>query len=255
MPTLVLLRHGQSEWNLANKFTGWIDVGLTEQGESEARAAGKLLKDEGYAPDVVFTSLQRRAIRTAELVLDVLGVIGTVPIERAWQLNERHYGGLQGLDKKAAVEECGEEQVKLWRRSYATPPPKMSREKWDEQRAEPAYASVSDEDLPWTECLADVVARMLPYWEGTIVPELRKGHRVFVVAHGNSLRALVMHLEALSEDDVVELNIPTGEPLVYDLDDEMLPVGLRGKNEIESRYLRDPEAIRAAAEAVARQTG
>jgi 2,3-bisphosphoglycerate-dependent phosphoglycerate mutase len=246
MPTLILLRHGQSEWNLANRFTGWVDVDLSEQGEREAVESGRLLRDAGVAPDVVHTSVQKRAIRTAELALRELDRLW-IPVRRSWRLNERHYGALQGLDKRATAERYGAEQVKAWRRGYATPPPPLDAEALAEQARDPRYANLPPDALPASECLADVVARMLPYWYDGIAPDLMAGRAVLVAAHGNSLRALVKHLDGISDDDIVELNIPTGIPLVYDLDARLRPIG--------SRYLGDPEAARAAAEAVARQAG
>ncbi|MEX0664974.1 MAG: 2,3-diphosphoglycerate-dependent phosphoglycerate mutase [Acidimicrobiia bacterium] len=228
MATLALLRHGQSEWNLANLFTGWVDVDLSPHGESEAMAAGRLLRDEGITPSVVHTSIQKRAIRTAELALKELGVTDTdIEIKRSWRLNERHYGALQALDKAETASRYGDDQVKIWRRSYATRPPQLSDEAWQEQRADPLYADVPDDALPRGESLADVVDRMLPYWRESIVPDLIAGHVVLVVAHGNSLRALVMHLDGLSEEAVLELNIPTGVPLVYDLGSDLERRGAR----------------------------
>lgn len=226
MATLALLRHGQSEWNRANLFTGWVDVDLSQQGESEAIAAGRMLREAGIVPDVVHTSLQKRAIRTAELVLAELGRTDIVP-KRSWRLNERHYGALQGLDKAETAGRHGDEQVKIWRRSYSTRPPELSDEEWAAQRADPVNADVPDDALPRAESLADVVARMLPYWCESIVPDLDAGRVVLVVAHGNSLRALVMHLDGLSEEQVLELNIPTGVPLVYDLGSDLEALGSR----------------------------
>ena len=226
MATLALLRHGQSVWNLANRFTGWVDVDLSERGEAEARAAGRLLRDAGIIPDVVHTSLQQRAIRTAELTLAEIGGPDLVP-KRSWRLNERHYGALQGLDKAETAQRHGDDQVKIWRRSYSTRPPEISDADWAALRADPVYADVPDNELPRAESLADVVSRMLPYWSESIAPDLVAGRVVLVVAHGNSLRALVMHLDGLSEDEVLELNIPTGIPLVYELDDALEPVGSR----------------------------
>jgi 2,3-bisphosphoglycerate-dependent phosphoglycerate mutase len=244
--TLVLLRHGQSEWNLANRFTGWVDVGLSERGEKEAVEGGRLMLDAGLAPDVLHTSLQKRAIHTAELALRELDR-SWIPVRRSWRLNERHYGALQGLDKKETSERYGAEQVKLWRRSYSTPPPPLGETERVEQARDPRYRDVAPDLLPASECLADVVERMLPYWYDGIVPDLEAGWTVLVAAHGNSLRALVKHLDELSEDEVVELNIPTGIPLVYDLGADLRPRS--------SRYLGDPEAVEAAAAAVARQAG
>ena len=246
MPQLVLLRQGQSEWNLAGRFTGWVDVDLSAQGEAEASEAGRVMRAEGIEPDVLHTSRQLRAIRTAELALDELER-SWIPVHRSWRLNERHYGALQGLDKKETTAEYGADQVKVWRRSYSTPPPPLTDEQRAEQRADPRYADLPDDVLPDAECLEDVVARMLPYWYDAIIPDLGAGRTVLVAAHGNSLRGLVKHLDGLSEDEVVELNIPTGVPRVYDLDD-----GFRSKG---WRDLGDPEAIRAAAAAVAQQAG
>jgi 2,3-bisphosphoglycerate-dependent phosphoglycerate mutase len=248
MATLVLLRHGQSDWNLANRFTGWVDVDLSALGEEEAARAGQVMRDEGVAPDVQHTSLQKRAIRTADIALHGLDRLW-IPVRRSWRLNERHYGALQGLDKKETTERFGEDQVKVWRRSYATAPEEMPDKAWAEQRADPRYADLPDDALPRTECLKDVVARMIPYWLDDIVPDLRDGKAVLVAAHGNSLRALVMHLDGLTEDEVVELNIPTGVPLVYELGPDLEASPDR------ARYLGDPDAVRAAADAVARQAG
>ncbi len=245
MATLVLLRHGQSTWNAENLFTGWVDVDLTPLGEDEARRAGHQLADAGVLPDVVHTSLQLRAIRSAELALAACGR-AWVPVRRSWRLNERHYGALQGRNKRETADRYGADQVKRWRRSYDEPPPPLPPDDPMHPRHDPRYAALPDDVLPAAECLADVVARMLPWWHDRIVPDLADGHCVLVSAHGNSLRALVKHLDGLSADEVVELNIPTGQPLVYDLDDRFR---VRG-----SRYL-DPEAARAAAEAVARQAG
>jgi 2,3-bisphosphoglycerate-dependent phosphoglycerate mutase len=228
MATLALLRHGQSEWNLANLFTGWVDVDLSPQGEKEARAAGRRMREEAVVPGVLHTSVQKRAIRTAELALEELGMTDhDLPVTRSWRLNERHYGALQGLDKAETARRYGDDQVKIWRRSYSTRPPELSDEEWAAQRADPVYADVPDDELPRAESLADVVARMLPYWTESIAPDLQAGRVVLVVAHGNSLRALVMHLDGLSEEQVLELNIPTGVPLVYDLDAALEPVGSR----------------------------
>ncbi len=248
---LVLLRHGESEWNLKNLFTGWYDCDLTATGEAQAIAAGRLMAERGVLPDVVHTSVLVRAIRTAELALREMGR-SWIPVRRSWRLNERHYGDLQGLNKKETAERFGAGQVKVWRRSYDVPPPPMARDDERNVRHDPRYAGLPPEIVPDTECLADVVARMLPYWYDAIVPDLVPGRTVLVAAHGNSLRALVKHLQGLTDDEVVELNIPTGEPLVYDLGDDYLPAE---KVPVEERYLRSPEEIRAAAEAVARQAG
>ncbi len=244
--TLILLRHGQSDWNLKNLFTGWTDVGLTELGVEEARAAGHLMVDEGLHPDVLFTSVLSRAIDTANLAIDAAGW-GEMPTFESWRLNERHYGALQGLDKKATAEKYGAEQVLAWRRSYDTPPPALEADDPRHPSHDPRYDDVDPADLPATECLADVVDRLLPYWFDEIVPVLVSGRTPLVVAHGNSIRALVKHLDDISKEDIVELNIPTGIPLVYSLDDDMSP--------ITSRYLGDAEAAQAAADAVSRQAG
>ncbi len=244
--TLILLRHGQSTWNLENRFTGWTDVGLTPKGEEEAREAGRLLAAEGLKPDVVHTSVLKRAIETADLTLEEAGW-SDIPTKRSWRLNERHYGALQGLNKKETAEEYGTDQVMAWRRSYDVRPPALDRDDPRHPSHDPLYADLDPAVLPATECLADVVARMLPYWFEEIVPDLMAGETPLVVAHGNSLRALVMYLDGLSKDEVVDLNIPTGIPLVYELDDELKPVA--------KRYLGDEAAALAAAEEVARQAG
>ncbi|MDQ1670437.1 MAG: 2,3-bisphosphoglycerate-dependent phosphoglycerate mutase, partial [Actinomycetota bacterium] len=218
--TLVLLRHGQSGWNEKNLFTGWVDVGLSPKGEEEARRGGELLVEHALLPDVVHTSVLRRAIRTAEITLEVAGR-SWLPVRRSWRLNERHYGALQGKDKKQTLEQYGEEQFMLWRRAYDTPPPPLSDDDQFSQIGEARYAELPDEALPRTECLADVVVRMLPYWYDAIVPDLRHRGTVLVAAHGNSLRALVKHLDGISDDDIAGLNIPTGIPLVYRLDADM----------------------------------
>jgi 2,3-bisphosphoglycerate-dependent phosphoglycerate mutase len=242
--TLVLLRHGESEWNAKNLFTGWVDVGLTERGMTEAARAGELMRDAGLRPDVVHTSLMRRAIRTAELALDAAD-LAWLPVRRSWRLNERHYGALQGLDKAATREKYGDEQFMRWRRSYDEPPPPLPDDNEWSQAGDPRYADLL-EILPRTECLADVVDRMLPYWYDALVPDLRSGRVVLVAAHGNSLRALVKHLDGLSAEEVVGLNIPTGIPLLYELDESMTPVTSGG------RYL-DPDAAAESIEAVKNQ--
>jgi 2,3-bisphosphoglycerate-dependent phosphoglycerate mutase len=242
--TLVLLRHGQSRWNLENRFTGWTDVGLSSRGEEEARAAGRLLRDEGFTFDLVFTSLQRRSILTADITLDEMDLLW-IPVVRHWRLNERHYGALQGLNKAETAAEHGEEQVHVWRRSYDIPPPALDPSDDRHPRHDPRYADLAPDILPATESLKDVVARMLPFWHDSIVPALRAGRKVLVSAHGNSLRALVKHLDGISDEEIPGLNIPTGIPLVYELDGDLAPVS--------SRYLGDPEAIAAAAKAVADQ--
>ncbi|MFO6452669.1 MULTISPECIES: phosphoglyceromutase [unclassified Aeromicrobium] len=245
MSTLVLLRHGHSEWNALNLFTGWVDVDLNEQGVQEALRAPQLLNDAGILPEVSHTSLLRRAIRTAEITLNGIDR-HWIPVKRSWRLNERHYGALQGKDKKATLEEFGEEQFMTWRRSYSTPPPALDDDSEFSQAGDARYADLPSELLPRTECLADVLVRMLPYWYDQIVPDLRDDKTVLVTAHGNSLRALVKHLDGLGEDEVVGLNIPTGIPLVYELDDDLKPTQRGGQ------YL-DPEAAAAAIAAVANQ--
>jgi 2,3-bisphosphoglycerate-dependent phosphoglycerate mutase len=242
--TLVLLRHGESVWNAKNLFTGWVDVDLSDKGRTEAVRGGELLVTEGLLPDVVHTSVLRRAITTANLALDVADR-HWIPVRRHWRLNERHYGDLQGKDKKQTMEQFGEAQFMLWRRSYDVPPPPISADNQYSQAGDPRYAGLGA-DMPETECLKDVVTRMVPYWENEIQADLREGKVVLVAAHGNSLRALVKHLDGISDDDIAALNIPTGMPLVYELDDEFRPVTPGG------RYL-DPEAAAAAAAAVANQ--
>jgi 2,3-bisphosphoglycerate-dependent phosphoglycerate mutase len=244
MGTLVLLRHGQSTWNAENLFTGWVDVPLSETGEQEARRGGELLRGADLLPDVVHTSLLRRAISTANLALDACDR-HWIPVHRDWRLNERHYGALQGKNKKQTLDEFGEEQFMLWRRSYDVPPPPIERGTEWSQDADPRYADLGA-DLPLTECLADVVARFLPYWESAVVPDLRAGKVVLLAAHGNSLRALVKHLDGVSDADIAGLNIPTGIPLRYELDDDLRPTNPGGT------YL-DPDAAATAAAAVAAQ--
>lgn len=241
---LVLLRHGESVWNLENRFTGWTDVGLTEKGYEEARQAGKLLAEAGHRFDVVHTSLLKRAILTANVALEELDQLW-IPVKRHWRLNERHYGALQGLNKKETSEKHGEDQVFQWRRSYDVPPPPLEASDERHPHHDPRYAELPSDILPATECLKDVVERMLPYWYDAIVPDIRRGQRVLVAAHGNSLRALVKHLDGISDDDIPGLNIPTGIPLVYELDDDLQAQG--------NRYLGDPEAAEKAAQAVADQ--
>ncbi len=241
---LVLLRHGESEWNAKNQFTGWVDVDLNDKGRGEAVHGGELLRDADLLPDVLHTSLLRRAINTAHLSLDVCDR-HWIPVRRSWRLNERHYGGLQGKNKKQTMEQFGEEQFMLWRRSYDVPPPPIADDDEFSQAGDPRYADLGAE-MPRTECLKDVVARMLPYWDSDIIADLRAGHRVLVVAHGNSLRALVKHLDGISDEDIAALNIPTGMPLLYRLDEDLRPTVKGGE------YL-DPDAAAAAAAAVANQ--
>src|SRR5256714_1683481 len=244
--TLVLLRHGESEWNAKNLFTGWVDVPLSAAGEAEARRGGELLRDAGLLPEVLHTSLLRRAIRTAEIGLDV-AERHWIPVRRSWRLNERHYGALQGKDKKQTLEEYGEEQFMRWRRSYDVPPPPLPEDDEYSQFADPRYASLPPEARPRTEWLKDVLERALPYWYDAVVPDLLTGQTVLVAAHGNSLRALVKHLDLISDEAIAKLNIPTGIPLRYDLDPATLRPVTAG-----AEYL-DPHAAVAAAEAVANQ--
>ena len=242
---LVLLRHGQSIWNLENLFTGWIDVDLSAQGLVEAKEAGRLLKAEGIPFDLAFTSVLKRAIRTLWITLDELDMMW-LPVERSWRLNERHYGALQGLDKAQTVAKHGAEQVKIWRRSYDIPPPPLEATHPQHPRFDRRYAGVPAAELPSSESLKDTLARVLPFWNARIAPELVAGRNVLVAAHGNSLRAMVKMLDRMSDAAIVELNIPTGVPLLYELDSHLAPVS--------SRYLGDPEAVKARAEAVAKQT-
>ncbi|MCA1186536.1 MULTISPECIES: phosphoglyceromutase [unclassified Saccharopolyspora] len=242
--TLVLLRHGESTWNAENLFTGWVDVPLSEKGTTEARRGGELLRETGVLPDVLHTSLLRRAITTANIALDVADR-HWIPVRRDWRLNERHYGALQGKNKKQTLDEYGEEQFMLWRRSYDTPPPEIDPGDEFSQEGDARYADLGAE-MPRTECLQDVVTRLLPYWESAIVPDLRAGRTVLVAAHGNSLRALVKHLDGISDADIAGLNIPTGIPLRYDLDEQLRPTNPGGT------YL-DPDAAASAAAAVANQ--
>jgi 2,3-bisphosphoglycerate-dependent phosphoglycerate mutase len=241
---LVLVRHGQSEWNLKNLFTGWTDVDLTEQGEAEARTAGRLLADSGVRFDIAFTSVLTRAIRTLWLMLEEMDLTW-IPVERHWRLNERHYGALQGLDKAETAAKHGADQVKIWRRSYDVPPPPLAADDPRHPRHDPRYARLDPGAVPATESLQTTLVRVKPYWEDNIVPELAAGRDVLVAAHGNSLRALVKMLEGISDADIVELNIPTGVPRLYELDSSLRPVS--------AQYLGDSEAIAAAAQAVADQ--
>ncbi len=242
--TLILLRHGESEWNAKNLFTGWVDVRLSPKGETEAAEAGVLLKERNLLPDVLHTSLLRRAIHTSQLALDTCDR-HWIPVRRSWRLNERHYGALQGKDKAATLAEYGAEQFKLWRRSFDVPPPPIDDADPFSQAHDARYADLGSA-LPKTECLKDVVARMMPYWQESIIPDLQTGKTVLVTAHGNSLRALVKHLDGISDADIAELNIPTGIPLLYQLNDQMMPTVKGGE------YL-DPNAAKAAIEAVANQ--
>jgi 2,3-bisphosphoglycerate-dependent phosphoglycerate mutase len=240
----VLVRHGQSAWNLENRFTGWTDVDLTEQGFAEAHAGGKLIKEGGYVFDIAYTSVLKRAIKTLWAVLEETS-LEWIPVVRAWQLNERHYGNLQGLNKAETAEKFGDEQVKIWRRSYDVPPPPLDEGDERHPRFDPRYADLSPEELPATESLKLTLDRVLPFWHETVAPMIKSGKRVLIVAHGNSLRAMVKYLDNVSEKDILELNIPTGIPLVYELDADLKP--------IKSYYLGDPEAVAAAAAAVAAQ--
>ena len=244
MYKLVLVRHGQSTWNLENRFTGWTDVDLTEQGRSEAHAAGQLLRDGGYTFDVVYTSVLKRAIKTMWLVMEEMG-LEWLPVIRAWQLNERHYGALQGLNKAEMAEKFGEAQVKVWRRSYDTPPPALELDDERHPRFDRRYAQLTPEELPATESLKITLERVLPYWHSTLAPMIQSGARTLIVAHGNSIRAMVKYLDDISDADIPELNIPTGIPLVYELDDDLKPV--------THYYLGDPDAVAKAAAAVANQ--
>ena len=244
MYTLVLLRHGESSWNRENRFTGWTDVDLTDQGRAEAKEAGRLLKAEGYDFDVAYTSVLKRAIRTLWIALDEMDRMW-IPVTPSWRLNERHYGALQGLDKAETAAKYGDAQVLVWRRSYDTPPNPLAE---DDPRAsfdDPRYAALAHDEVPLTECLEDTVARVLPFWNDTIAPMIRSGRRVLITAHGNSLRALIKHLDGIGDDAIVALNVPTGQPLVYQLDENLKPIG--------SRYLGDADAIAKAMAAVASQ--
>jgi 2,3-bisphosphoglycerate-dependent phosphoglycerate mutase len=241
---LVLVRHGQSTWNLENRFTGWTDVGLTDQGRQEAHTAGQVLRASGYTFDIAYTSVLKRAIHTLWIVMEEME-LEWIPVVRSWRLNERHYGALQGLNKAEMAAKFGEAQVKIWRRSYDTPPPALELDDERHPRFDPRYANLTPEELPKTESLKLTVARMLPYWHQTIAPVVKSGQQVLVVAHGNSIRALVKYLDNISDQEITELNIPTGIPLVYELDSDLKPV--------THYYLGDEEAVRKAAEAVAKQ--
>jgi 2,3-bisphosphoglycerate-dependent phosphoglycerate mutase len=244
MTKLVLLRHGESVWNEENRFTGWTDVDLTSKGRGEAREAGEVLRAEGYTFETAYTSVLKRAIRTLWIVLDEMDLMW-IPVYRSWRLNERHYGALQGLNKAETAEKFGEDQVKIWRRSYSVPPPPLAADDARYPGRDPRYRELSPEQLPLTECLKDTVARFLPYWHETIAPAILQGQKVLIAAHGNSLRALVKYLDDISEEQIVELNIPTGMPLVYELDGSLKP--------LNRYYLGDPEKVKAAMAAVVAQ--
>ena len=244
MYTIVLLRHGESVWNQENRFTGWTDVGLTEKGLAEAVAAGRLLKKEGFAFDIAYTSVLRRAIKTLWTVLEEMDRMW-IPVQHSWRLNERHYGSLQGLDKAETAAKFGDAQVLVWRRAYDTPPPPLAADDPRLETGNPRYAGLTADQLPRTECLKDTVERFLPYWHETIAPAVKSGRKVVIAAHGNSLRALIKYLDNVSDADIVGLNIPTAQPLVYELDADLQP--------IRSYYLGDQEAIKAAMQAVANQ--
>ena len=244
MKRLVLLRHGESIWNEENRFTGWTDVGLTDKGLREAQAAGQVLKHEGFAFDVAYTSVLKRAIKTLWMVLEELDRIW-IPVRHSWRLNERHYGALQGLNKAETAAKFGDAQVKIWRRAYATPPPALSDDDPRLEINDPRYADLPPHAFPRTECLKDTVERFLPYWHETIAREIQSGKNVIIAAHGNSLRALIKYLDSISDGDIVELNVPTGQPLVYELTDDLAA--------IRHYYLGDQEAIKAAMQAVANQ--
>jgi 2,3-bisphosphoglycerate-dependent phosphoglycerate mutase len=244
MIRVLLLRHGESEWNKSNQFTGWTDVDLTEEGRKQAKQAGEILRQEGYTFDVAYTSVLKRAIRTLWIALDELDLMW-IPVHRSWRLNERHYGGLQGLNKAETAAKYGDDQVKIWRRSYDIPPPALEKDDERYPGRDPRYAELSAAELPTTECLKDTVERFLPYWHEVIAPTIKSGKKVIIAAHGNSLRALVKYLDHVSDTDILELNIPTGVPLVYELDDNLNP--------IKHYYLGDQAAIEAAMQSVANQ--
>lgn len=244
MKKLVLLRHGESVWNKENRFTGWTDVDLSEKGREEAKEAGEVLKAGGYTFDVAYTSVLKRAIRTLWITLDELDLMW-IPVHRSWRLNERHYGALQGLNKAETAEKFGEDQVKIWRRSYDIRPPALTPDDERFPGRDPRYRSLSKQELPLTECLKDTVERFLPFWHKTVAPAVERGEKALIAAHGNSLRALVKYLDNIYDQEIVELNIPTGMPLVYELDDELKP--------LNHYYLGDPDKVKAAMEAVAAQ--
>lgn len=244
MKKLVLIRHGESQWNKENRFTGWVDVGLSEKGIQEATEAGRILKKDGYTFDIAYTSVLKRAIKTLWIVLEEMDLMW-IPVHRSWRLNERHYGGLTGLDKAETAEKHGMEQTQIWRRSYDVPPPPLTPDSEYYPGNDPRYAELSKGELPLTECLKDVVGRFLPYWHDAIAPTIRQGKQVVIAAHGNSLRALVKYLDNVSDEEIPGLNIPTGIPLVYELEDDLTP--------LRHYYLGDPEAVRKATQAVAGQ--
>jgi 2,3-bisphosphoglycerate-dependent phosphoglycerate mutase len=244
MIKVVLLRHGESQWNRENRFTGWTNVDLSEKGKEEAKRAASILLEQGYTFDLAFTSVLTRAIRTLWIVLDGMDLM-YIPVEHSYRLNERHYGALQGLNKAEMAKTYGDKQVLVWRRSYDVRPPALTPDDPRHSRHDPRYAALADVDIPLTECLKDTVARVVPYWEGQIAPQLKAGRKVIVAAHGNSLRALVKYLDAVPDQDIVELNIPTGVPLVYELDDDLRP--------LRHYYLGDPEELAKAIDAVAKQ--
>ncbi|MBD3264227.1 MAG: 2,3-diphosphoglycerate-dependent phosphoglycerate mutase [Candidatus Omnitrophica bacterium] len=245
MKKLVLLRHGESVWNLANRFTGWTDVGLSEKGIKEAHEAAEWLKKENFSFDIAYTSVLKRAIKTLWMVMEDMDLMW-IPVKRSWRLNERHYGSLQGLNKVEMVEKFGKEQVMLWRRGYDTPPPPLEERDERSPAKDPRYKNLTKDEIPLTECLKDTVERFLPYWHGTIAPAVKEGKRVIIVAHGNSLRALVKYLDNISDEEIPRLNIPTGIPLVYELDDDLKP--------LKHYYLGDPQKVEAAISSVANQT-
>jgi 2,3-bisphosphoglycerate-dependent phosphoglycerate mutase len=244
MIPLVLVRHGESLWNKENLFTGWIDIDLSAEGIAQAHRAAQYLKDGGYTFDLAFTSMLKRAIRTLWIVLDDMDLMW-IPVRHSWRLNERHYGALQGFNKADTLKQFGEEQFMLWRRSYDVPPPPLTKDSPHYPGSDPRYRDMAPQDIPLTECLKDTLIRFLPYWHSTIVPELKSGKRMIIAAHGNSLRALVKHLDNIPDDRIAALDIPTGIPLVYELDEDLKP--------LKSYYLGDPEEARRAAEAVAKQ--
>lgn len=244
MKKIVLIRHGESVWNKENKFTGWVDVDLSEKGKEEARQAGKVLKENGFSFDLAFSSYLKRAIKTLNTVLEELDELH-IPVVKSWKLNERHYGSLQGLNKSEMAQKFGEDQVLVWRRSYDTPPPELDSKDPASPVNDPKYKGINPDELPLTECLKDTVARFLPYYESTIVPEIKAGKNIIIAAHGNSLRSLVKHLDQISDDDIVSVNIPTAMPLVYELDDQLKP--------LKHYYLGDAEAVAKAMESVANQ--